>query len=187
MSERFGRADRAAAECVPCRIGDVQEFILAHYLCKRPAVVVLALMMKLRGEPVGACVFALPPKQTAKRYGGETWELARLYVKDEVPSNAETWFIGAAVRYIKRHHSSVCYLVSYADPAAKHKGTIYRAANWLSDGMTDQERRTLRSNYRANGRTYGRRAHAPGRVTAVRRGPKFRFMLPLKRRRGGKG
>ena len=76
------------------------------------------------------------------RDGGETWELARLWLEDSVPQNAETWLIAKAVKYIRQNLPAVKVLVSYADPSAGHRGTIYKAANWIADGRTDQERKT---------------------------------------------
>lgn len=40
---------------------------------------------------VGVVVFALPPRETAKRYRVKVaWELARLFILDSEPFNAET-------------------------------------------------------------------------------------------------
>jgi len=104
----------------------------------------LCLMMLHQDRPVGCIVYSAPPREADKRYGGKTWELARLYLLDSIPSNAETWLIGRSVRYIKRHRKEVEFLLSYADPSAGHRGTIYRAANWKSDGRTDDERKSPR-------------------------------------------
>jgi len=61
---------------------------------------------------VGVIVFALPPRETMQRYGVD-------------------------IKFIRSNHPQVDALVSYADPSAGHSGTIYRAANWESDGHTD--------------------------------------------------
>lgn len=157
--------------------------IRRHYLGKWPGVVTLCLLMEHAGVPVGVVVYALPPRETSVRYGGATWELARLWISDEVPANAETWAIAASVRYIQRTHPEVRMLVSYADPSAGHVGTIYAAANWRSDGRTDQERKTPRFDYAdaATGKRYSRRCHVPDGVT-IRRVPrvsKHRFVLAM--------
>jgi hypothetical protein len=125
-----------------------------------------------------------PPIEVEKRYGGKVWELARLYLLDDVPRNAETWLIGKSVRHIKRHHKDVEFLLSYADPTAGHRGTIYRAANWTFDGMTDDGRSTPRSDYidAATGKKYGRKGNVPAGAEIIRqpRASKLRFIYKLK-------
>lgn len=133
--------------------------------------------------PVGCIVFSAPPREADVRYGGKTWELARLYIVDSVPKNAETWLIGCAVRFIKRHHKDVKFLLSYADPSAGHRGTIYKAANWKCDGRTDDERKSPRCDYydERTGKKYGRRGNMPADAVVIRkpRISKFRFVLKL--------
>src|SRR3954466_76946 len=89
----FDRAWRARCNVKPCSIASVEAFMQAHYLKKRPAIVMLCLMMREGNNPVGCAVYSAPPMEIEKRYGGETWELARLYLLDEIPKNAETWLI----------------------------------------------------------------------------------------------
>ena len=157
--------------------------IRRHYIGRWPGVCVLTLGLRRSGVLLGVIVFALPPRETMKRYGGETWELARLWIDDSVPKNAETYVIGRAVRYIQRHRPEVAALVSYADPSVGHAGTIYKAANWTADGRTDQERKTPRFDYAdaATGKRYSRRGHVPEGVTIQRvpRVSKHRFVYRL--------
>jgi hypothetical protein len=162
----------------------VDSMIKRHYIGKWPGVCVLILALKRAESPIGVIVFALPPRETMKRYGGVTWELARLWIEDDVPQNAETYVIGRAVRYIRTHHVNVKALVSYADPSVGHAGTIYSAANWVSDGRTDQERKTPRFDY-ANaetGKKYSRRGHVPEGAVIVRmpRVSKHRFVYHVR-------
>lgn len=157
--------------------------IQRHYLGKWPGVCTLCLVMMAGSEAVGIVVYALPPRETAVRYGGITWELARLWISDDIPANAETWAIAASVRYIKRECREVRMLVSYADPSAGHVGTIYSAANWARDGRTDGERKSPRFDYAdaTTGKKYSRRCHVPDGV-AIRRVPrvsKHRFTLAI--------
>lgn len=182
----FDASWRAVASVVPCSISAVTRFIKAHYLRKRPAICLLTLAMVVSKKPVGCVVFSAPPPETAVRYGGETWELARLFIDDSVPRNAETWLIAQAVRYIKRHHLSVQHLVSYADPSVGHIGTIYVASNWEPDGRTDEERKTPRSDYidMNTGKHYGRKGNVPATANLTRqpRVSKYRFVYHLTRR-----
>lgn len=174
---------RAACSVVAVKRDDVAHMIRQHYLGKWPGVCVLILALRRDADLLGTIVFALPPRETAKRYGGLTWELARLWLRDDVPKNAETYLIGRAVRYIRRHNPEVKALVSYADPSAGHAGTIYKAANWTADGRTDQERKTPRFDYAdgATGKRYSRRGHVPAGAALVRipRVSKHRFVMRL--------
>jgi hypothetical protein len=162
---------------------EVQAMIDAHYLHKWHGVVVATIALCRDDVAVGVAVFALPPRETAKRYGGATWELARLWVHDDEPRNTETWFLARAVRLIRRERPDVRYLVSYADPSVGHVGTVYRAANWRADGRTDEERKTPRFDYECDGKRYSRRAHVPvdRPIVRVPRVSKARYVLALAR------
>ena len=74
-------------------------------------------------------------------------------------------------------------LVSYADPSVGHSGTIYRAANWVQDGRTDQERKTPRFDYAdaITGKKYSRKGHVPNGIEIKRipRVSKNRFIYQL--------
>jgi hypothetical protein len=159
------------------------EMVFKHYLRKWPAVPRLHLGLFIDSKLQGCVIFAEAPRETSKRYGGYTWELARLWVSDDIPRNVETWLISKCVRYIARRHPEVRFLVSYADPQAGHIGTIYRAANWKPDGMTDDGCKKGRAEYvnPESGKVYGRRSHVPSNVVpvCVERVRKYRFVLAL--------
>jgi hypothetical protein len=173
------------ASCVVRSISraDAEPMIRAHYIGKWPGVCVLLLGLFHEGNPAGVIVFALPPRETNKRYGGATWELARLWVDDALPANVETYFISRALRHIRKHHADVRTVVSYADPSAGHSDVIYRAANFKLDGRTDDDRKTPRFDY-ADARTgvkYSRRCHVPADAVLVRvpRVSKHRYRYDL--------
>lgn len=153
----------------------------------------LILVIEVDGRPMGMICFSLPARGTNIRYGASCWELARLWLDDALPTNAETWVIGQAIRHIKRHHPTVDVLVSYADPSAGHTGRIYVAGNWESDGRTDEERKTARFDLvtrttdllgeKVMRHTRAGRAH--GTVERLRRISKLRFIYPLRRKLTG--
>lgn len=180
----FDKAWRDACRLVPVAKKDVDWMIGRHYLGKWPGVCTLTLGLTDGAVLLGVIVFALPPRETAKRYGGVTWELARLWIDDCVPANGESYMISRAVRFVKREHPDVAVLVSYADPSVGHSGTIYRAANWTADGRTDDERKTPRFDYAdaATGKKYSRRGHVPPGVTIARipRVSKPRYIMRLR-------
>jgi hypothetical protein len=136
-----------------------------------------------RSRPVGCIVYASPPTETETRYGGKTWELARLFILDDVPKNAETWLIAKSVKFIKANYPDVEFLVSYADPSAGHEGTIYKAANWKEDGKTDEGRASPRCDYLVGTKRYSRKKHMPegAEYVLIPRVSKNRFLLSLRK------
>lgn len=179
----FDSTWRAACTVKQVERAEVETMIRKHYIGKWPGVCVLILALVRGEEALGVIVYALPPRETSKRYGGETWELARLWLDDTVPKNAETWLIAKSIKYIKKHRPDVKVLVSYADPSAGHAGVIYKAANWTADGRTDDDRKTPRFDYAnaISGKRYSRRSHIPEGVTIARipRVSKHRFVYRL--------
>lgn len=161
--------------------GPVNELIRKHYLHRWPGVVVCTLALTSKTSAIGCIVFALPPRETMTRYGVTlAWELARLFIEDVTPKNAETWFVSKAIRWIRKNRPDVKCLVSYADPSAGHRGTIYQAGNWIADGRTDQGRKTPRCDYQdpITGKHYSRKGHVPDGITPKRvpRVSKFRYV-----------
>ncbi len=173
----------------------VDHLVRAHYLHKWPGVVTMTLALMEGSIPIGTIVFAMPPRETMVRYRVDlAWELARLFILDCTPKNTESWFIARAVEFVRKNRPDVGLLVSYADPSAGHSGTIYRAANWIADGCTDQGRKTARFDYAGQeeclstlfgeeSRTahYSRKAHVPEGVVITRTPrvskPRFVFWL----------
>ena len=163
-------------------LAEIRWMIQEHYLRRRPGVVVCRLVMTLDERPVGMVIFGLPPRETNKRYGAPTWELARLWIEDEIPANAESWLIAKAVKHCRaEHRSDVSVLVSYADPSVGHSGIIYQAANWIRDGRTDEGRKSPRCDYVWMEKKYSRKAHLPEGAVPVRipRVSKWRYIYRL--------
>ena len=182
MKGSYPRSDFSIYSIAPASRFESDTLVMAHYLHRWPGVVTATLGMWRGPFLVGVIVFAFPPRETPKRYRVTiAWELARLYVLDSEPFNSETWFMARAIKWLRGAFPQVEMLVSYADPSAGHKGTIYKAANWISDGRTDQERKTPRFDYAVDGKVFSRRSHVPdgATITRVPRVSKFRFIYPL--------
>ncbi len=62
--------------------------------------------------------------------------LSRMWLSDKLPGNSESRVLGVALRAL-RQHTAVKFLVTYADPARGHWGTIYQATNWLYTGLSE--------------------------------------------------
>lgn len=104
--------------------------IKTHYIGKWPASCHLTLGLKKGSRWLGVVTFSIPHRSMLERFGQSTWELSRLWVHDDVPTNAETFLIGRSIRYIRKQHGDIRVLISFADPEAGHSGVIYRASNW---------------------------------------------------------
>lgn len=63
-------------------------------------------------------------------------ELVRLHILDGYGKNIESYVIGQSLRWLKEHAKHVKILISYADPEQGHVGRIYRATNWLYQGIS---------------------------------------------------
>jgi len=113
--------------------------------------------------------------------------LARLWLEDTVPKNAESRVLAISARLL-RQHGRVRALMSYADPAAGHIGTIYQAAGWRYLGQSQAGRyldlgdgprhpRSVFSAYGTNRPSCLRKMGFPARSVLV--GGKHRYCLVL--------
>jgi hypothetical protein len=85
--------------------------------------------------------------------------LTRLVIVPEVPKNACTFLLAGSMRLIDRERWPC--LVTYADEAQGHTGTIYRACNWEYKGTTAPE-----PVFYKNGRMIARKAGPHTRTRA---------------------
>ena len=114
---------------------DVVGFIEHWHYSKNINGIISDYCFKLEcdGEIIGAAIFGrLAMANQWKRFGEQEQdviELRRLCCVDKTPKNTESYFIGAMLRWLKKHtkHKVV---VSYADMEHNHVGTIYKASNF---------------------------------------------------------
>lgn len=135
---------------------------------------------------VGVCCLGIPPGRMVlqsiaktierKTFEKESLELTRLCLRDEVPQNAESWFISKCLREIMKKKYK--FVISYSDPHQKHIGTIYQATDFFYCGTMKQ-----RSDYdyfingkwthtRALGHKHGKVGH--GRILELYPNVKYR-------------
>jgi hypothetical protein len=62
-------------------------------------------------------------------------ELKRLCCIDNTPKNTESFFIGSTLRWLKKN-TDIKTVISYADMTYSHNGTIYKASNFIYNGIT---------------------------------------------------
>jgi hypothetical protein len=165
-----------------------------HYLHSMPIAASCCFGVFLDDELVGGAVFTMGARHghrmLAGSKSGDVVTLARLYLIDEIPKNAESRVLGIVTREIRRRRG-VRALLSYADPAVGHSGTIYKAAGWTYLGrgestryldFGDGELRHPRSVSTAYGTCSPRRLARMGvQVRAVETEGKHRFCYLLDR------
>jgi len=83
---------------------------------------------------VGGAIYTLPTGPTAAQsycpeHPDKVLELRRLVCVDDTPKNAESFFISKTLKWLKRN-TDIVLILSYADPAQGHDGTIYKASNF---------------------------------------------------------
>ena len=95
------------------------------------------------GELVGAEVITAGARHAHRLFAGAepgaVATLARLWLVDELPKNAESRVLAVTVKLLRRSRD-IRALISYADPAAGHVGTIYQAAGWSYLGQNPPAR-----------------------------------------------
>ena len=89
---------------------------------------------------IGVCIYTRPAGPTAgQSYYPEApdkvLELRRLCLVDDTPKNAESYFVGHTLRWL-RNNTDWEFVLSYADEEQGHTGVIYRASNFTYLGKT---------------------------------------------------
>lgn len=120
---------------------DIRDFVETwHYSGSINGLKVSHCFGLYRGEVlVGAMIYGkLAMGGVAAKYGvtdDEILELRRLCLIDDTPKNAESFFIGKTLKWLKQN-TDIKVVVSYADANYGHSGVIYRASNFEHVGMT---------------------------------------------------
>lgn len=99
-------------------------------------------LMTTDGEMVGVCAFATPCSEAvrASLFGPEhkdaVTELHRLWTRDDLPANSESWFVSRAIEGLLSYRPSIRGIISFADGTEGHVGYIYQALNFRYCGTT---------------------------------------------------
>lgn len=173
---------------IPTLLG--KKFIIEHHYSKGVHNGPICFGLMKNGELVGVCAFAAPSSENVRSsiFGEEhkdsVTELHRLVLLDEVPKNAESFFIVRALRELKKQRPYYKAVISFADPTQNHLGTIYQATNAMFCGTSSpatfylDETGRLR-HPRQNGKNITvEDAKARGWVPTKRQG-KFRYLYFL--------
>jgi hypothetical protein len=117
----------------------IQLLVREHYLHSFPSGTKLAFGAFVGSRLLGALTLGAGPANAYSLVDHATPEdrltLSRLWLSDELPHNSESRFIGIVTRALRRN-TGLKFLVSYADPAQGHMGTIYQATGWVYTGLS---------------------------------------------------
>ena len=94
------------------------------------------------GMIVGVCAFATPCSENVRaslfgeKHKSRVIGLHRLYTYDNLPMNAESWFVSRAIKGLIKYKPKIRGIISFADSSEGHKGVIYQALNFGYYGTT---------------------------------------------------
>ncbi len=130
----------------PCDVSDIQGVIeRVHYSHSIFGVTTdYCFAVCTARETVGGAIFGKPAAyNVARKYsdGLPLVELRRFVLIDECPRNSESKVIGYMLRSLRA--SGVRRVLSYADPAHGHSGTIYRALGFKYIGLTAKRKHIM--------------------------------------------
>jgi hypothetical protein len=128
-------------EIAPCGYAEVRAFIEQHHYSHNTNGVKVRQCFAVThgGRLAGAVLFGALSTTAWKRFAdaeSKVLELRRLVLLDEAERNSESRVVGRCLRWVKQNLPEVEIVVSYADPAHGHSGTIYRASNFKYLGET---------------------------------------------------
>jgi hypothetical protein len=179
---------------------DIRDFIETHHYSKNVNGVKVTLCLKAtyNSTIVGAMLFGQMSTTAWKKFGAtenEVLELRRLVLLDDVERNGESFFIGWAIRYIKKNLKAVKRLVSYADPMFGHTGVVYKATNFKYIGKSGTDKgyldtetgkvyhsRALRTRYNGEYKPFVQKLrdkHSAGLLKEIKLQGKYCYLLNL--------
>lgn len=188
---RFGPQNGAMRTAAPVEfrpelysVGDLDKrtanelVIRHHYLHRKPPTRYSFGMFGEDGNVLGVVTFGTPASRHLQKGAcpsdpSMVIELNRLWVHDACPRNSESFFVSRALRALPP-----LLVVSYADTAWGHVGTIYRALGFRYAGWTDMERKTPRYDYIPPDGLHTRESFRGGEAHwthRVRRKPKAKY------------
>lgn len=148
----------------------------------------------LAGTLIAAATFgSITRNQIATKQGltpSEMRELVRFCIHPDFQKhNLASWFISRATKQFATAYPDVKMLVSFADTTRGHTGTIYKAANWRADGVTNESYHYIVDGKPMHKKTVFNRAVAAGmtertyaeskELVRIKESRKIRFLLDL--------
>lgn len=141
-----GSKPRSALWVEPCSLRDIKPFVeREHYSHSLHGVTASYCFRVLEGDTiVGAALFGLPSgagvlTKYSEKGRFRLVELRRFVLSEHLPKNSESRLLGIMLRLLKKE--GVTRILTYADPAQGHTGTIYRATGFAFKGRTSPRKK----------------------------------------------
>jgi hypothetical protein len=118
---------------------ECREWLLYKHYAKRMPSISYSYGLFDGLDLIGICTIGKPASPSlcvgvcGKEQSEYVYELNRLVVNDDLPSNALSYFVGKVLKLLPP-----MILVSYADTSQNHHGYIYQATNWIYTGATKE-------------------------------------------------
>ncbi len=114
-----------------------------HYFGEKDFLALYSFGAIYEGEVWGAITFGIPNAHTInglydKNDQHGVVEITRLAFKAGSPKNSCSRLIGQGIKELKKYYP-VRLIITYADTAYNHTGSIYKASNFEYHGLTDQK------------------------------------------------
>lgn len=121
--------------------------------------------------------------------------LSRFCLRDDRPSNAGSFLISKSIKMLEtKRGSKYDMLITYADMACGHEGIIYKASNWLYNGLTrprwvywiEEEGKMVMRSRKRGPKTYTHQEMIDlGHTPSDKKYPMHRFLYPTHRKKRG--
>ena len=121
--------------------------------------------------------------------------LSRFCLRDDRPSNAGSFLISKSINMLRKNNGEKYQmLLTYADLACNHEGIIYKASNWIYNGLTRprwvywlEEDGKMRMKSRKSGpKTYTHQEMIDmGCELSDKKYPMHKFLYPTSRKKRG--
>ena len=111
-----------------------------HYLKSLPGGTKLSFGVFLGERLLGCITFGVGPYNAHSlvegAIPGDCLALTRLWFSVILPMNSESRVLGVVLRSLRRY-TNLKFVVTYADPAQGHRGSIYWSSNWVYTGLSE--------------------------------------------------
>jgi hypothetical protein len=138
---------------------------------------------------------ALYGKPISRNADNKSLELRRFCLSRDCEKNTASFFISKTIRWLQQNEFNYNHITSYADPNKGHQGIMYKAANFLYDGLEKNNPRVviyqgreyhLRQFYQKSNGHYDENALRlqelvrKGEAQIVKQDPKHRYIYKLR-------
>lgn len=130
-----------------CDRKDIKDFVETHHYSKNINGVISDYCFSLKdknGALIGGMIFGrMAMAGQYKKFSEnaeDVIELRRLVLIDDTLRNAESYFIGKALKYLKKN-TQIKIVVSYADLTHGHSGIVYKASNFKLHSVSPRQKK----------------------------------------------